>query len=193
MLVTQFHYLPETNSSKQQITIIRRSPEHDVKIANQLTGLRIRQRLEVAKDEFAVNEIASSVEDVVGLVPRVTSNKQLRREEFPIALLDLVVNVGARSTRIRNRLDRAKAILSGGCRLELPKALKVLVLLTGFRPTVASVQIHRVGIALPDLNGDAFGGLPFGVQHPADEMRDFPDGWSDVVVDDQKIVILIEW
>src|SRR5262249_19343339 len=85
--------------------------DYDVEAGRQLAALGLLDRLEIDKDEFAVDRVAEAAEHAVGLVLRMAVDEQLRGEQLFAALPDLEVNVRS-SARIRDRLDGAEVVFA---------------------------------------------------------------------------------
>src|SRR5262249_2487196 len=88
--------------------------------------------------------------------------------------------------------DGAKVIFPRGARGKPAESLEILVLLLLLLVAVAGVQIHRVDVALPDLDHRVPNRLTAYRQHPAGKVRDFAYGRRDGVVDDDQVVIGVE-
>ena len=54
------------------------------------------------------------------------------------------------------------------------------------------MEVHLVGVALPDLDGRVPHRAAGRVQHAAGQVRDLADGRRDVVVDDDQVVVGVE-
>ena len=87
--------------------------------------------------QLAVERVADAAEDAVAVVARVAGDEDLGGQQLPAALLDLEVDVRRGPAGVRDRLDRAEAVLAGRAGREPAEALEVLVLLVLLRPLSA--------------------------------------------------------
>src|SRR5262249_23185868 len=57
---------------------------------------------------------------------------------------------------------------------------------------VARVDVHRIGVALPDLDGGVANRRPRGPEDAAGEVSDLTHGRGDLVVNDEQVVVCVE-
>ena len=163
------------------------------KWAVELADLRAGQRLEIGQDQLAVEQVAG----------RRRRCRRARCPGWPAIMIWVVSSsrpprftltwmCGAGRPGIRDRLDRPEVVLAVRAGREPAEALEVLVLLIAGRAAVAGVQVHLVGVALPDLDGRIPHGAPGRAQDAAGQVRDLADGRGDVIVDDDQVVVGIE-
>src|SRR5262245_34888474 len=105
----------------------------------------------------------------------MAADEDLACEQFAVALLDLEVDVRGRPARIRNRLDGPEPVATLGVRGETAVALEILVLLLLLRPAVGGVEVHRVGVALPDFDQGILDRLAARIQDATGQVSNLPD------------------
>ena len=100
--------------------------------------------------------------------------------------------VDVRSTAgIGDGLDGAEIILAGGAGEEAAEALEICV--APGLAVAAGVEVDALAIDLPDLDDGVADRVAFRIEQAAGEVGDLADGGGDAVVDDEKIVVGIEW
>ena len=108
-------------------------------MGGQLADLRALDRLEVGLKQLAVEYPDAAARDAVDLVARVPGDVDLGREQLAVSLLHLEVDVRRGPAGVRDRLDRAEAILARRPGGEPAEPLEVLVLV--LLGAVAGVEI----------------------------------------------------
>src|SRR5262245_27961617 len=96
-----------------------------------------------------------------------------------------------RSARIRDGLDSAENIFAGRAGDVTAEALEIRVALIGV-PCLA-VKIRAILVTLPDLDRGIADGLTVRIKNLSTHPGDFADCGSDAVINDQEIIISIEW
>src|ERR1051326_7177180 len=173
------------------VSLLRCHAEDNIKIGRQLADLRLLDRVEVDRDGSSCLGVLDCLVDAILLVARIALDVALGREQLLAALLDLVVDV-RRAAGVGDRLDRAEVIFTLAAREEPAKTLEVLVANVLLLGAVIGVQVHALGIALPDLDERVLHGIAFFVQDQTGQVRDVTDRRSDALVDNEEIVVGVE-
>ena len=96
-----------------------------------------------------------------------------------------------RAAGIQRRLDRAEIVLAAGAGEEPPKPLEVRV--SPGMIVAAGVQIDPVVVNLPNLNQSIANGVALGVEDASAQVRDFSDRRRDAIVDNDQVIVRVEW
>lgn len=167
--------------------------QNDIPLRSKLANFRRLDRGEV-KTEHCVPlgvSAANLAELTILLVAGETLDETFGRQQFLASLPYPRVNVSSGPAAIRHRLDRPEVVLACGASKKSTVSLEVRV----ERTLVLRVllQVSAVLIALPDLDHRIPQRLTTRVKNPAAEVRDFPHSRRDAVVDDQQVVIGVDW
>ena len=126
--------------------------DHDVESGRQRADLRVLDRLEIDEDQLAVDGVARAPKDAIGLVAGMAGDEELGGQQLAVALLDLDVNVRAGRPGYGTGLMVRKRYSPFVSVVNRPKPWKFLSCLASLPTAVGGVQVHRLGVALPDLD-----------------------------------------
>ena len=164
--------------------------KNHIELTSQFTGLYPRNRLEVDGDRLLYLGVTNPFEDKIPLVSGITLDVALCGE-FLLAT-DLDRNMYMRSpTRVRNRLEGPEVILPLGTGQKTSVPLEVLVEL--FAVASTWMYVNAISIHLPDFNHGVTQGVPLPIQDATREVDNLANCGSNGVIEDQKVVIRIQW
>lgn len=163
--------------------------QHQITLCCQLADARVFQRLEWNDQQVSGVGVQPS-QQAIALILRMPLDKQLRGQTSPVFDIDGYVNVG-RATGIAHWLDGSKIIFAVDAGGEPAKALKIRVLT--FPISTPRMQINAIGITLPDFDLGVSDWVSLDIFHLARQMSYFTHGGGDGIVQNQQIVIRIQW
>src|SRR5262249_13087482 len=147
----------------------------------------------VDEQGFPRRSILYAVQDEITRIVPVTFDMHLRREDTAPVFADCEVNVSGPELvlkRVGNGLDRAEIVLPAGIGQKPPVALEVSVAAAGVRSI--RVNVGSLAVDLPDFDERVAYGFAGFAQYASGQVRDFSDGRSDRVIDDEEIVVRVE-
>tara|TARA_B100001105_G_C22339214_1_gene420463 strand:+ start:221 stop:856 length:636 start_codon:yes stop_codon:yes gene_type:complete len=171
--------------------VLRSEPYHQVESGGEFASLGSLERVEGNSDEFlqlGITAAESLVEEVVGVL-LFTLDVELSGEDALVPVRDCNMDVRCASG-IGRRFDGTEVVLTPGAGEKASIALEVPV------PLVLSVglgmEVDPLVVYLPDLNDGIAERLAPGVHHHAAKVAHGTYRGSNLVVDDEEIIVGIE-